>query len=166
LIGALLIWRSPLVKRLVGAVPQAWIVSVQVYRALGVIFLILYASGKLPGLFAWPVGIGDILVGGLAPLVALAYARQPRENGGLIAAWNVFGILDLAIVVTTGFFTSPSLLQPFAAQPPNELIDAFPLMLVPVFLVPVSILLHLASLAKLRQSAAQEEHGSMAIAQA
>ena len=78
----------------------------------------------------------------------------------------MFGILDLAIAVTTGFLTSPSLLQPFAAQPPNELIDAFPLVLVPVFLVPVSILLHLASLAKLSQSAAQEKHGSTAIAQA
>jgi hypothetical protein len=167
LIGALLIWRSPLVKRIVDAAPQAWIVNVQVYRALGVIFLILYASGKLPGLFAWPAGVGDILVGGLAPVVALAYARQPHENRGLVAAWNVFGILDLAIAVTTGFLTSPSLLQPFAAQPPNELIDAFPLVLVPVFLVPVSILLHLASLAKLRRSAAQaENHGSMAIAQA
>src|ERR1700704_3949936 len=31
--------------------PQHWLVGVQLYRALGVIFLILYATGKLPGLF-------------------------------------------------------------------------------------------------------------------
>jgi len=38
-------------------------VGVQVYRALGLIFLVLYAGGYLPGLFAWPAGVGDILVG-------------------------------------------------------------------------------------------------------
>ena len=69
------------VARLLDAVPQAWLVGVQLYRALGVIFLILYASGKLPGLFAWPAGVGDIAVGLLAPVVGLAYARAPRERG-------------------------------------------------------------------------------------
>lgn len=55
LVGALLIWRSPLVGRIIDAVPQQWLVSVQAYRALGVIFLILYAGGKLPGLHGLPV---------------------------------------------------------------------------------------------------------------
>ena len=48
LAGALLIWRSETAKRVVAAVPQSWLVGVQLYRALGVIFLILYATGKLP----------------------------------------------------------------------------------------------------------------------
>jgi hypothetical protein len=39
-----------------------------------------------------------------------------------------------------------------AFDAPNELISAFPLVMVPVFLVPLSILLHLASLKKLRQT--------------
>jgi hypothetical protein len=49
LIGALMIWRSETTKRIIAAVPQQWLVSVQLYRALGVIFLILHAAGKLPG---------------------------------------------------------------------------------------------------------------------
>ena len=114
--------------------PQPWLVGIQLYRALGVIFLILYASGRLPGLFAWPAGVGDILVGVLAPVVALAYARAPRENGDLVAAWNVFGILDLAVAVGTGFATSPSQFQLFALDRPNELVTAFPLVLVPTYL--------------------------------
>jgi hypothetical protein len=52
LIGGLLIWRSPRVARIIDAVPQHWLVGVQLYRAFGAIFLILYAAGKLPGLFA------------------------------------------------------------------------------------------------------------------
>ena len=80
LIGIFLIWRSDAVARLIDAVPQEWLVGVQLYRALGVIFLILFASGKLPGLFAWPAGVGDIAVGLLAPVVGLAYARAPRDK--------------------------------------------------------------------------------------
>ena len=151
LIGALLVWRSPAVKRIIEAVPQAWIVGVQLYRALGVIFLILYANDQMPGLFAWPAGIGDILVGVLAPVVALAYARAPRENADLVFSWNVFGILDLAVAVGTGFATSPSQFQLFALDRPNELVSLFPLVLIPTYLVPLSILLHLASLTKLRE---------------
>ena len=147
LIGAWLIWRSPVVGRIIDTVPQPWIVGVQLYRALGVIFLILYATDKMPGLFAWPAGVGDVAVGLLAPVVALAYARDPRQNAARVTAWNVLGILDLVVAITTGFITSPSTL--FSYEPPNELIAIFPLVLIPVYLVPLSLLLHLASLAKL-----------------
>ena len=151
LIGALMIWRSETAKRIIDAVPQSWLVGVQLYRALGVIFLILYATGKLPSLFAWPAGIGDIAIGLLAPVVGLAYARAPRKAASLVAAWNVFGILDLIIAVGTGFMTAPSLLQPIEVQPTSELMTVLPMVLIPVYLVPLSIVLHLASLAKLRR---------------
>src|SRR6476660_172616 len=111
-IGALLIWRSETAKSVIAAVPQPWLVGVQLYRALGVIFLILYVAGKLPSLFAWPAGVGDIAIGLLAPVVGLAYARAPHDTAGLVRTWNVLGILDLVVAVTTGFITSPSLIQP------------------------------------------------------
>src|ERR1700674_4149746 len=157
LIGALLIWRSEAAKRILDAVPQQWIVSVQLYRALGVVFLILYE--KLPSLFTWPAGVGDIAIGLLAPVVGLAYARAPREAGGLVKAWNVFGILDLIVAVTTGFLTAPSLLQPIEIQPTSELMTVLPMVLIPVFLVPLSIVLHLASLAKLSRDEARASSG-------
>jgi hypothetical protein len=152
LIGMFLIWRSDAVARLLDAVPQEWLVGVQLYRAFGVIFLILFASGKLPGLFAWPAGVGDIAVGLLAPVVGLAYARAPRDAAGLVRAWNVFGILDLVVAVTTGFMTAPSALQPIQVEPNSDLMTVLPMVLIPVFLVPLSIVLHVASLAKLHRS--------------
>lgn len=154
LIGILLMWRSETAKRIIEAVPQQWLVSVQLYRALGVIFLILYASGKLPALFAWPAGTGDIAVGLLAPVVGLAYARAPLETAGLVRAWNVFGILDLVVAVTTGFMTAPSIIQPIVVEPNSELMTVLPMVLIPVFLVPLSIVLHVASLAKLHRATA------------
>jgi hypothetical protein len=159
LVGALMIWRSEAAKRILDAVPQQCLVGVQLYRALGVVFLILYATGKLPSLFAWPAGVGDIAIGLLAPVVGLAYARAPREAGGLVKAWNVFGILDLIVAVTTGFLTAPSLLQPIEIQPTSELMTVLPMVLIPVFLVPLSIVLHLASLAKLSRDEARASSG-------
>jgi hypothetical protein len=150
--GVGLFWRWPALRRVIDAVPQEWIVSVQVYRALGLIFLVLYAGGRLPGVFAWPAGVGDILVGLLAPAVGIAYARRSRHAAGWVRAWNLFGIGDLMVAVTTGFLTSPSRFQMFAFGAPNELIGRFPLVMIPVFLVPLSILLHLVSLNKLRQT--------------
>ncbi len=152
IVGVLLFRKWPTLRCVIEALPQRWIVSVQLYRAEGLIFLVLYAGGHLPGAFAWPAGVGDILVGLLAPVVGAAYAHGSRNAAGWLRAWNLFGIADLIVAVATGFLSSPSRLQMFAFGAPNELISAFPLAMIPVFLVPLSILLHLASLRKLRQT--------------
>jgi hypothetical protein len=149
--GVALFWRWPALRRVIEVVPQEWIVSLQVYRALGLIFLMLYAGGHLPGEFAWPAGAGDFTVGLLAPAVGIAYARS-HNAAGLVRAWNLLGIADLIVAVTTGFLTAPSPLQKLALAAPNELISAFPLAMIPVFMVPLSVLLHLASFQKLRHT--------------
>jgi hypothetical protein len=138
------IW--PLFRRIVDALPQRWIVSIQAYRIEGLIFLLLYANGSLPAAFALPAGIGDMAVGLMAPLAG-ASGSSTR-----LRAWNLAGITDLVVAVTTGFLTSSSPVQLLALDRPNELISAFPLVLIPVFLVPLSVLLHLASLQKLRRN--------------
>jgi hypothetical protein len=64
--------------------------------------------------------------------------------------WHSKTRISFAVYAAAGFLTSPSPAQVWAFDAPNELISAFPLVMVPVFLVPLSILLHLASLKKLR----------------
>lgn len=150
--GILLARRWELLAQILDAVPGAWLVGVQFFRVLGLIFVILYAQDRLPGAFALPAGIGDFIVGMLAPVVAIIYARRQRQAAGLVRAWNYFGIADLIVAVTTGFLTSPSRLQSLALNVPNRLISIFPLVIIPAFLVPLAILLHLASLKKLRQA--------------
>jgi len=153
-IGLLLLWRSDAVRRLVDAVPLSWLVGIQVYRAVGVIFLLLLAEGRLSAFFALPAGVGDVTVGVLAPLVAWSYARGARGSERLVRAWNVSGLLDLAIAITTGFLTVPSPIQPAALLAPSStLLTMFPLAMVPAFAVPVSVILHAAALMKLRRAA-------------
>ena len=151
-LGTALFWWWPGLKRFVESAPQQWILGVQFYRVEGLIFLVLYAAGRIPGQFALPAGIGDVLVGLLAPIVAIAYTRKWRGSTGLVRAWNLLGLTDLVVAVTTGFLTSPSRLQILALDNPNVLISAFPLVIIPVFLVPLAVLLHLLSLEKLSQA--------------
>jgi hypothetical protein len=136
-------------RAVVAATPQSWLVGLQVYRALGFMFLVLWAQGKMPGEFALPAGIGDIIVGVTAPFVAWLNARNAPSAAAVTRLWNVFGIADLVVAVTTGFLTSPSPLQMLAFDRPNLLITEYPIVMVPAFLVPVSIILHGLSLWKL-----------------
>ncbi len=133
----------PGIKRWVRSLPQSGLVGVQVYRVIGAIFIMLWAAGQLPAVFALPAGLGDITVG----LAAIFAARRGRNA---ILWWNVLGIADLVVALTTGFLTSPSRFQLFAFDAPNVLVGQFPLILIPTFLVPLSILLHLASLVVLK----------------
>jgi hypothetical protein len=157
LVGVALFSRWVTFRRAIDAVPQPWIVGVQLFRLEGAIFLILYAWHGLPGAFAWPAGVGDVIVGLLAPVVGIAYAYNSSRRTGLLGAWNLLGIADLIVAVTTGFLTSPSRFQMLALGSPNVLIGAFPLVMIPVFLVPLAVLLHLASLQKLRQTETESQ---------
>ena len=111
--------------------------------------------GVSPGEFALPAGIGDVLVGLAALGVAGAIAHQARNARRLAAVWNTLGALDLLVAVTTGFLTSPGLLQTFALDAPNRR-SAFPLALVPLYAVPVSFILHALVWQRLRAERALE----------
>ena len=151
-IGILLFLRWPAFRRVIDAIPQQWLVGLQFYRVEGIIFLVLLSAGSLPVAFAIPAGVGDALVGLFAPLVAFAYIRKWPSANTLLRTWNLLGLADLVIAITTGFLSSPSPVQLLAHDNPNMLISQYPLVMIPVFLVPLAILLHLASLQKLRQT--------------
>jgi len=148
LAGVWLYRRSELVRDIVAAVPQSWLIGIQVYRTLGFTFLAVYAAKLMPGVFALPAGTGDVIVGLTAGLIAWVYGERGTPPAAVVRLWNGFGIADLVVAVTTGFMSSPSALQLVAFDLPNQLISEFPLALVPTFAVPLAILLHFASLAK------------------
>jgi hypothetical protein len=154
LIGCLMIWRWSAVSRLIDTVPRQWVIAIQFYRVEGVIFLVLFAMHLLPGLFALPAGIGDVTVGLLAAAIAIGATGGQQLNPRTVLRWNLLGIADLIVAVSTGFLTSPSRFQLFAFDRPNELISMFPLVLIPTFLVPLAILLHIISLIQLGRATA------------
>jgi|JRHI01.1.fsa_nt_gi hypothetical protein len=151
--GLFILLSTPRFKAVVEAVPQSWMTGLQVYRALGAMFLALWLQGRMPGEFALPAGTGDVIVGVTAPIVAWLNATRSPAAPAATLVWNVFGIADLVVAVGTGFLTSPSPYQMLAFDRPNELIAQHPFVLVPIFFVPLSIILHGLSLWKLRRAA-------------
>jgi hypothetical protein len=144
---------SPPFRRAVSAAPLPAMIGVQLYRTIGVVFLILLALGQVPAHFALPAGWGDIAIGATAPLVALALARRAAGARGLAVGWNVVGLLDLVVAVGMGTGLLASWLAPGigARVPPAGTMGVFPMILVPTFAVPVSVLLHLLALGRLRR---------------
>jgi hypothetical protein len=128
--------------------------AIQAWRAAGLAFLALTVHGVLPGLFAWPAGLGDIAIGVTAPWVTLALMRRPDfVSSPVFVVWNLLGILDLVVAVSMGALSSgfvPGLGGEITTEPMARL----PLVLIPGFLVPMFIMLHLAALFQARRSPA------------
>ena len=150
--GAVVLSRSATLNEVLDATPPAWLVGIQLYRVVGVIFLVLHGRDQMPGEFAIPAGWGDVAVGLTAPVVAVALYRKYTWARSAALAWNIAGISDLVVAVSTGFLSSPGPLQALALANPNQLITSFPFALIPLFAVPLSILLHVATLKRLRRS--------------
>jgi hypothetical protein len=143
--------RLRIITQALDATPLSWLVGVQVYRVVGVIFLILLGAGQLPREFALPAGTGDVIVGLLA--LPVAWAARTGSRRALMSAyvWNGLGILDFIVAIATGFLSSPSRIQLLALDHPNLIASAYPLVLIPVFLVPLSSILHGLCLWKIRR---------------
>ena len=104
-------------------------------------------------IFALPAGYGDILVGLTAVFAAYLYTKNGLAARRAVIGWNVLGIADLVMAVTLGFLSSPGPLHFLSLDNPNVMASAYPLVMVPVFAVPLSILLHVCSLTKLSRDA-------------
>ena len=151
--GLWLLGRPGRVSRLVASAPLSSLIGVQVYRIAGAVFLLAWAEGRMPAAFALPAALGDLAVGLSAPPVAALVDRRSRRSRPIAVAWNIVGLADLVMAVTLGALTSPTPFQPIAVGHPNELISRLPFVLIPVFAVPLSLLLHVATLRRLRAQA-------------
>lgn len=146
--AALAIWRSSSFRRALDAASVPAMIGVQVYRTVGVAFLVLLALGEVPAHFALPAGWGDIAVGLAAPWVALALARGSHGARTAAVAWNVIGLLDLVVAVGMGTGLLAALVVPELGSrvPAAAAMGVFPMFLVPAFTVPISVMLHVVAL--------------------
>jgi hypothetical protein len=131
--------RMPPLRRDVERVPSGVLVGVHLTRFMGLLFLTMANSGRLPGEWALPAGLGDTLVASLAVVVLATGAVRSRR---WLAAWNVLGLVDIVFVV--GSAVRMNLLHPGSL---HEL-ASLPLALLPTFLVPLIIVTHVIMLAR------------------
>lgn len=120
-------------RSIIAAIPQHWLIGIQTFRLLGGILLVRYFQGELPALFAFPAGIGDVLTGAFAPLVAYWWYSGKSYARAASIAWNLFGMADLINAVTLGaLFGGAGIV--------------FPTVMIPIYGVPRGFLIHSYSL--------------------
>jgi hypothetical protein len=146
IIGAPILLRSKRIGQVLDAMPASWIVALQVYRVLGSTFLVGWAYGVVPGVFALPAGIGDVLTGLFAAPAAISLASGSRESRRAAIAWNVFGLADFAIALSIGIAIALHVIETGFASATGGL---YPVAMIPAFAVPSSIMLHALSLRQL-----------------
>jgi hypothetical protein len=127
----------------------------QSWRIFGFTFVLLEAHRLLPAVFAWPAGFGDMAVGATATFVAWKIAEPGHRQRFIV--WQALGIVDLATAVTLG--ATAGLIHPQGV--PMALMTVLPLSLIPTFLVPLFMMLHVICIAQAR--AWKAEAGSSAL---
>jgi hypothetical protein len=135
LVAGYLLLLSRTFRAIIGGIPQHWLIAIQTFRILGGVFLVRYFQGELPGIFAIPAGVGDVLTGLFAPLVAYSWvAGKPYARAAAIG-WNLFGMADLVNAVALGALTGGG---------GGGIV--FPIVLIPTYAVPRAFLVHCYSL--------------------
>jgi len=123
--------------------PLPALIALNVFRILGVLFVLLYVAKRLPAPFAPIAGWGDIAAGAAALPIALWVARQPDTARRAVLVWNSFGLADLVTAITLGALSAPGPGRVFFDNPGSGLMTSVPWILIPCFLVPSLMFVHL-----------------------
>src|SRR5262252_1241579 len=103
-------------------------------------FLMANIERLLPGGFAWPAGLGDIIMALTAPWVAAQVTADDRFRlGTVFLLWNLLGIADFLDAVLLGTLYNTGLMQ------------RLPLVLIPCFFVPLLFMVHITLLEQRRK---------------
>jgi hypothetical protein len=133
----------PPVRTAMAATPLPALIALNAIRLLGYIFVVLYAEGRLPAPFAPSAGWGDMFIGATALPLAWAVTRFGARVWPLVFLWNALGVADLVIALTLGPLSAPGPLQVFVGPPDSSPMTALPWLIIPGFLVPCLMFLHI-----------------------
>ena len=126
-----------------------FVAAMQSWRWAGQFFFWLYAWRVLPGLFAFPAGIGDMAIGVTAPWIVLGLVRNPLFAASRrYVIWNILGIVDFVVAVSMGVVTSGLFqgMNGVIGNVTSSAMNRLPLVLVPACVVPFFTMLHLTAL--------------------
>ena len=129
-VGVLVFFAVQSLRRAVRAIPLAWLVGWQMARVVGGFFLLGAMLGDVSMPFAAIAGFGDIAVGIFAGFTVVRMQAEPDQHARLALRHMRMGLTDFAIAISTAVLTQAAI--------------GWPYVLIPLFLVPMAVLAHLA----------------------
>ena len=123
----------------------------EAFRLFGGSYILV--RDDLPRAFALTAGISDIAVALSALTVAFVCVSDSGRPKRGLWTWHLLGLLGIVASVTSGTLTAPPPVGILATSPTSQAFSSFPLSLIPAFLGPMVILIHLVVLATARKRA-------------
>jgi len=139
-------------RRYVLGLDLRWLTAIQGWRVIGGMFLVLMSLKLLPGSFAWPAGVGDLIVGIYAPFVVYALVRRSPGWRGQTILLSVLGLLDFVGAIGSGILAGDNPIGVLRGPITTEIMQRLPLSIIPTFGVPAWILVHWISLLKIKRN--------------
>jgi hypothetical protein len=137
------------VRNAMAATPLPAFIGLHAIRVLGLAFIILYAEGRLAAPFAPSAGWGDVFIGVTALPLAWGVTRFGDRLRPLVFLWSAIGVADLVIAVSLGTLSTPGPLQVFFGPPDSSAMTTLPWLIIPGFLVPILLFIHVVIFARL-----------------
>ncbi len=149
LFTALTLWPALLFLFLLGrrqilAIPLKEFLLFNLFRVMGVHFILAIVGGYAPQTYALEVGFSEILTG-LSGLALLTFYR-PQKNGYLLLLlfWNGYGVTSVSTALFKTFFANPYLRLNFYTPEIYHYLSGFPQNWVHFFWFPLALAMHLA----------------------
>lgn len=147
----ILLRRRPDVATVLDRIPLPVIVGVQAYRIGGLAFLVAVAEGTVSRELGVTTTVWDLVVAVGAVGLALALLADVRGTRRGITAWSVLGIADFVVAVTVVLATFPFVgIGQLVEATPAAALGTHPLAFVAILAVPLSVLLHLEAIHRVR----------------
>ncbi len=147
LIAIVFLASSKKVGRLLRQFPATWLIVPQAFRiVVEIVLWILHENGNTPVQMSFEGLNFDILAGISAPIVAWIAFGKGRKNYTLALIWNFLALGLLFNILTIAVLSMPLI---GAFEEPNTFIAYFPYILLPGFVAPFALMLHVLSIKQL-----------------
>jgi len=144
-----IVGNTRLFKKLLQSITLESLITLHIFRLLGVFFILLYFYHLLPADFAFSAGMGDIITALFALPVAKMVAKEKSWSIKAVYAWNIFGMLDIVTLLVIAVINARNAI--ITGGHGDLEMTIFPFVWFPAF-APVTILfLHTVIFRKLRQ---------------
>lgn len=138
-----------LYKNLLRMITLESLITIHVFRVIGIYFILLYFYHLLPVGFAFSAGLGDIITAVLALPVAIIYSKGKSWRIPVVYAWNILGMFDIVNLLVIAIIIVKNTLA--TGAPGIREIDLFPFSWFPAFAPPVLLFLHVMVFKKIKQ---------------
>ncbi len=147
---SVILMRNRVFQLLLKAIPEKWLIVVQVFRIPMELYLwMCFLGGFLPFQMTFEGLNMDILIGITALMAGYFFFWKGRRQQKAAILWNISGLALLLNVVLIATVSTPSPLRYFHNEPSTAIIGDFPFIWIPGFIVPFAVAIHLFSIKQL-----------------